>query len=408
MIARLRDVPWHALEGLGPTLAPALDAILSGAAADEQLDRLLRANKHLSADQRRVCAESLFGVGLWRRRLRAHVGDAPGLVFLACLARDLGGHPDAPRLLEVDCPAPRDLSDWRDRTSVPDWLADVLLSVAGPDAERFADALNTPGPVTARINRARCTRDELARLLADEGRTTEPGRFSDDALHLTTRPANPTATRAWRDGLFELQDEGSQLLAEMVPDDGAILDLCAGAGGKTLALAARLPRATIHATDVDRSRLDRLRTRASRAGATISIHPALPADLRVHHVLVDAPCSELGALRRGPDLRWRLDPATFHQWPPVQRALLDRAASHLLPGGSIVYATCTLRPEENDDVVRAFLATHPDFHRVRPALAPDLLDADGALRTFPHRHGTDGFFAVRLQHGLLELPLRAP
>jgi 16S rRNA (cytosine967-C5)-methyltransferase len=400
MIARLHAIPWRALDGLGPTLAPALDAILSGAPAADVLDRLLRANPTFTAAQRQVTSESLFGVGLWRRRLRAHVGDLSPLALLACLARDLGDFADAPRLLGVDVPPARPLTDWRDRTSVPDWLADALVHAVGPDAEALADALNLPGPATLRVNRARCTRDELRARLAAEHRAAEPGRFSPDALHVTTRPANLTATGAWRDGLFEVQDEGSQLLAQLVvarPGE-SVLDLCAGAGGKTLALAARLPDVTLHATDVDHERLERLRTRAARAGATVRIHHALPDDLRVHHVLIDAPCSELGALRRGPDLRWRLDPASFSRWPPLQRALLDTAARHLLPGGTVVYATCTLRSDENDDVVAAFLAARPDFHRARPALPAELLDAHGALRTFPHRHGTDGFFGVVLQH----------
>ncbi|MBE2253162.1 MAG: RsmB/NOP family class I SAM-dependent RNA methyltransferase [Myxococcus sp.] len=399
MSARLREVPWAALEGLASTLEPALARILSGAAADTELDRLLRANRHFSAHQRRVTAEALFGVGLWRRRLRAHAGPtASPLQLLACLARDLGGDATAPQRLGVDLPPSQPLTDWRDRTSLPDWLAEALEAAVGTaDAPTLADALNTPGPITVRANTARTTRDALATRLAAEDRPTTPGRWSPDALHLTIRPANLTATQPWREGLFELQDEGSQLLAALVPEGDTLLDLCAGAGGKTLALAARLPTATLHATDVDHARVERLRLRASRAGASVRLHHALPPDLRVDHVLIDAPCSELGALRRGPDLRWRLDPATFSQWPPIQRALLEQARAHLEPGGTLTYATCTLRPEENEHVVAAFLERHPDFTRERPALPDELLDADGALRLFPHRHGTDGFFAVRLR-----------
>lgn len=400
MIHRLHDVPWPALDGLSSTLEPALSRILTGAPADAELDRLLRANRAFSSDQRRVCAEALFGVGLWRRRLRAHLDDtATPLQLLACLARDLGGCLDAPRLLGVDLPAPRALTDWRDRTSMPDWLASAFESAVGEEAPALADAMNTPGPVTLRVNRAKTTRDELRARLEREGRPTTPGHWSDDALHLTTRPANLTATQAWRDGLFEIQDEGSQLLADLVPPGDSVLDLCAGAGGKTLALASREPRRALHATDVDLARLDRLRPRATRAGATVSIHGAAPpAGLHVQHVLIDAPCSELGALRRGPDLRWRLDPSSFARWPTIQRALLDLGARHLLPGGTITYATCTLRPEENDHVVAAFLESHAEFSRERPALPDALLDADGALRLFPHRHGTDGFFGVLLRH----------
>lgn len=400
MIQRLLDVPWRALDGLPATLEPALRRILTGAAADTELDRLLRANRAFSSDQRRVCAEALFGVGLWRRRLRAHLdATATPLQLLACLARDLGGCADAPERLHVELPAPRAVTDWRDRTSIPDWLACAFESAVGGEAPALADAMNTPGPVTLRVNRAKTTRDELRAQLEREGRTTTFGHWSDDALHLTTRPANLTATQAWRDGLFEIQDEGSQLLAALVPPSDSVLDLCAGAGGKTLALASREPRRALHATDVDLARLDRLRTRATRAGATVSIHGAAPpVDLHVQHVLIDAPCSELGALRRGPDLRWRLEPSSFATWPTIQRALLDLGARHLLPGGTITYATCTLRPEENEHVVAAFLDANPNFSRERPALPDALLDGEGVLRLFPHRHGTDGFFGVLLRH----------
>lgn len=378
---RLATVPWPLLPELAPVLAPALDAVLSNTPAADVLDRLLRAHPEFSAAHRRLAAEAVFGLGLWRRRLRAQRPTASPLELLAGLST-----PDA-------FPEP---TDWRDATSLPDWLADVLSPL--PDARTLADALNLPGPITVRVNSARIARDELARRLADEARPTEPGRWSPDALHVLLRPANLTATRAWQAGLFELQDEGSQLLALAVPmrPGDAVLDLCAGAGGKSLSLATRA-RAT-HASDVDRSRLERLRTRADRARATIHLHwSGPPADLRVEHVLVDAPCSELGALRRGPDLRWRLDPSSFSRWPPIQRELLETAARHLTPGGAITYATCTLRPEENEHVVDGFLRDHPEFHLEPIALDARLLDARGCLRTFPHRHGTDGFFAAVLR-----------
>jgi 16S rRNA (cytosine967-C5)-methyltransferase len=395
--ARLTTVPWLALDGLGPVLAPALDAILAGQPAETVLDHLLRAHRHLSADQRRVTAEACFGVGLWRRRLRFHAGpDAPPLVLLGILARDLGQCPDVPLPLALPPPRPPP-DDWRQRWSMPDWLADVLERVHGPDAPLAAEALCRPGPVTVRANRRFTTRDHLARTLADEGRPAEPATHAADALHLTTRPANPTATMAWQRGWFELQDEGSQLLAEAVParDGDTVLDLCAGAGGKTLALASRLPSATLHAFDVDRERLGRLRTRAARASARVHVHLERPTDLQVDHVLIDAPCSELGALRRGPDLRWRLTPDVLTRWLVVQRELLHTAARHVRPGGSLTWATCTVAPEENDAMLAAFLADDPRF-TLEPVSLP-LRSPDGCLRLAPHLHGTDGFFAAVLR-----------
>jgi 16S rRNA (cytosine967-C5)-methyltransferase len=206
---------------------------------------------------------------------------------------------------------------------------------------------------------------------------------------------------AHRDGLFEVQDEGSQLLGAAVgarPGE-SVLDLCAGAGGKTLLLAADVGAGgRVHAADPDGERLVRLRSRAERAGAAgiVAVHGAAPpADLSVDRVLVDAPCSELGALRRGPDVRWRLDPAGFAALPALQLGILARGAGHVRPGGTLVYATCTFRRAEDEDVALAFEAAHPRFARAAPAVDPAVLTPEGFLRTFPHRHGTDGFFAAR-------------
>ena len=399
--ARLRDVPWSALRSLAPLLAQPLDAVLSGTPADTVLDRFLRSHPEFSADQRRLASESIFGVGLWRRRLRAQLPPgASSLHLLGSLARDLGGSLSAASDLGVDLPPVLAVADWRDVHSLPDWLAEILTLAVGAEAPALAAALNEPGPISIRVNRSVTTREALIARLADEGRTATPGRWSPDALHITPRPANLTATEAWKAGLFEIQDEGSQLLAMLVPEGGSILDLCAGAGGKTLALASRLPQTALHAVDLDPSRLERLRARAERAKATVHLHGVRPSpELVVDHVLVDAPCSELGALRRGPDRRWLLHPESFAQWPPVQTSLLELAARHLAPNGTITYATCTLRAEENEHVVDAFLNAHAEFHLERPSVASELLHTDGTLRLFPHRQGTDGFFAAVLRLG---------
>ena len=392
--ARLREVPWAAADGLSALLGPALAQVLAGTAAEHVLDRALRAHRDLTADQRRVTAEALFGVGLWRRRLAAQCPlTTPGPLDLLETLQALSGHPGPlqPR------PAPE---DWPTLHSVPDWLAAELTRAVGAEAPALAAALNVPGPIALRTNLLRTTPTDLAAVLLAEGLPTHPGRWAASCLIADVPRPNLTGLDARRRALFEVQDEGSQVLglALGVAPGATVLDLCAGAGGKTLQLASLLGgQGALHAADVDLGRLERLRQRAFRAGATVHVHGRAPAaTLRVSHVLVDAPCSELGALRRGPDLRWRLDPATFAAWPPLQRELLERGATHLLPGGRLLYATCTLRPEENEAVVDAFLATHPDFTLVPPAVPPALLDARGFLRTFPHRHGTDGFFAALL------------
>lgn len=398
--ARLRDVPWEALAGLGPVLEPALAAVLSGQPAERVLDKLLRAHRDFTAAQRAVTAEALFGVGLWRRRLRAHVDGTP-LQLLACLARDLGHAEAAPAWLGVSLPPPRPLADWRDRCSVPDWLAAQLDAEFPGEAEALADALNTPGPVCLRANTLRVTRDELAARLAAAGLATHPGRWARDALLVDTRRPNLLGLGPDVAGLFEVQDEGSQLLGELLgaqPGDD-VLDLCAGAGGKSLQLAAHVGQAgRVHCADVDLARLERLRTRAARAHARVLIlGRAPPPSLLVPRVLVDAPCSELGALRRGPDLRWRLEPAELRRWPATQRELLRAGLRHLAPGGVLVYATCTWNRAENDAVIDAALAEDASLHLEPPPGWPTaLFDARGFLCLAPHRHGTDGFFAARL------------
>jgi 16S rRNA (cytosine967-C5)-methyltransferase len=405
--ARLRAVPWGRLEGLAPALGPALAELLGGAAAERVLDRLLRARRDLDADGRRAVAEALFGVGLWRRRLRHHAGEgAAPLALLAALLRDLAGRDDAERLLGLPAgtlPAPRPApAALAERWSLPDWLADELEEAAGTEAAALAEALALPAPIALRANAALGDRGDLAARLAREGVATRPGELAPHALVVEAgegpRP-NLFGSAAWRAGRFEVQDEGSQLLAALVaarPGE-AVLDLCAGAGGKALGLAADVgPAGTVHAADPDGDRLRRLRDRAARAGAAnVVVHGAAPPPgLDVDRALVDAPCSELGTLRRGPDLRWRIDPAGFAALPELQLALCARAAAAVRPGGRLVYATCTLRRAEDEEVARAFEAGHPEFERIAPEAPAPCVTADGFVRTWPHRHGCDGFFAA--------------
>ncbi len=412
--ARVATVPWQAIAGLAPSLGDALAAVLVEAnvtPADRALERVLKAHRDWSPEQRAVAAESLFGVALWRRRLRArHAHPVAPLHLLATLLIDLGQRAPAEvcQWLQLTDYSPPDTTapptNWRDRFSVPDWLADDLEREFGPaEAAEFAAALNMPGPVTLRANRLRVShRDELQRALAAEAVTTVPGRHARDALTITSVRPNIYGLGAARDALFEVQDEGSQLLSELVdarPGD-QVLDLCAGAGGKSLHLAAHVaPTGRVHAYDVDAGRLERLRHRAERARAAqyIAIHPSL-ASLPSHfeRILIDAPCSELGSLRRGPDVRFRLDPADFAQHVATGRQLLDFAASRLKPKGRLVFATCTLRREENEDQVAAALKRHPSLSLVTPPLA-EFATKDGYFQATPHRHGTDGFFAAILE-----------
>jgi len=207
-----------------------------------------------------------------------------------------------------------------------------------------------------------------------------------------------------------VMDEGSQLVAELVapPPGGRVLDACAGAGGKTLALGALLAgKGRVLALDTDGKKLEELRRRARRAGLTnVEARPIKEGPLGIKgqfdRVLVDAPCSGLGTLRRNPEARWRLTPADLDELPARQRAILERYAPLVAPGGRLVYATCTVDAAENDAVVDAFVRAHPDF---TPVPAKEILGraralelGDGErLRLLPHVHGTDGFFAAVLR-----------
>ena len=357
---RLEDVPWHALRQ--ELALPAIARVLDGAAAEREIDRTLRANRGLSRDERAALVEAIFGVALWRRRLAWHAGGAHSPAILLESLLSLPRQEAPPRLA--------------DRWSLPDWL-EAHLERELEDADAFCAAIATPGPICLRANRLLCTREELAERLREEGIATRLGALARDALVVESARPNLFGSPAWQDGWFEPQDEGSQLVGELVEAQPreSVLDLCAGAGGKSLQLAAT--GAAVLAHDIDASRLDRLRTRAARARAVVGIvaKPA-PAD----KVLVDAPCSELGTLRRGPDARWRIDPQALEQCPPIQAALLETAAT--LARRRLVYATCTINRGENETVAGRFEEAHPEWRREK------------TLRLLPHLTGTDGFFAV--------------
>ena len=402
---RLAQLDWAQLPEVRRPLLDALGAVLHGADAARQLTALLRSHPGWDAAHRAVASEVLFGVALWRRRLAHHAGSESPAALLAALLRDLVNLPkeSVRHWTGAELPDARPPpDDWPTRFSWPDALAPELERALGPEAPLFAAACNLPGPVTVRANRLRLDRDALADRLQAEGVTSHPALYAPDALHLDGRP-NVLGLRAHQEGLFEVQDEGSQLVGGLVEARPGLrlLDLCAGSGGKTLLLAAGLQGSgRVDAYDTDGEALERLRHRAERAGAsdTVRVLQAVP-DHTYDAVLVDAPCSALGALRRGPDVRWRLDVASFARWPPLQRALLETAAPRVGPAGRLVYATCTVRPEENEEVIRGFLEAHPEFGQVEAPVPADLRRGP-ALVTLPHRHGTDGFYGAVLERAV--------
>ncbi|MGB5949934.1 MAG: RsmB/NOP family class I SAM-dependent RNA methyltransferase, partial [Parvibaculum sp.] len=305
------------------------------------------------------------------------------------------------------------------RLNYPEWLHAEFERAYGASLEREMAALMERAPTDLRVNLLKSGREAAREALAAENVETEPTPHSPWGLRLLGR-ANIPGLGAFRDGLIEVQDEGSQLACLLTgarPGE-QIVDLCAGGGGKSLALASLMAnRGQIHACDTDRRRLGKLMPRAQRAGArniqTRFIGPlAMPAapdaefsDLagRADCVLVDAPCSGSGAWRRSPDARWRLTPELLESYRAIQREVLARGAALVRPGGRLVYVTCSLLPCENEDQVAGFLASHPDF-AARPwaALWPEDLPrppaAEGeALRLSPASTGTDGFFIAVME-----------
>lgn len=293
-------------------------------------------------------------------------------------------------------------------------LARVLLDTLGAEAEAFLEAVGQPPPRTLRANRLKGTRESLAARLEAQGFESEPTRWAEDGL-LIRSGGDLFRTEAFQDGAFEMQDEGSQLIAELVapPPGGLVVDACAGAGGKSLALASRLGgRGRVVALDIHGHKLEALRERARRAGASnveaVRIEPEGPLPPRVlehleraDRVLVDAPCSGLGVLRRNPEAGARLEPQDLARFPPLQAAILDRFVPLLRPGARLIYATCTVLPAENQDLVAQVNASHPSLEPVRAteilggARGRPVTEASGfALRLRPELHGSDGFFAA--------------
>jgi 16S rRNA (cytosine967-C5)-methyltransferase len=301
--------------------------------------------------------------------------------------------------------------------SLPDWLADRLVADWGDEAEPLALALNQRAPMTVRANLLLGDRDALAAELARAGLETRPGAWCDTALHVESR-TNLFALDAFRRGALEAQDEGSQLLADLAvaPTRAApggarlVVDLCAGAGGKTLAIAARLGnRGRIIATDVDPHKLEELRRRARRAGVSNAKAVQLaggswPPEIdalrgKADVVLVDAPCSGIGALRRNPEARWRLREADLATFAARQREILGGARALVAPGGRLVYATCTLLAIENADVVASVVGPGLAAIPLSEILGDRArsLGGGGVFTVTPNHHGTDGFFACVLR-----------
>ncbi len=296
------------------------------------------------------------------------------------------------------------------RANLPQWLYDRLVARDGEAATLLlAEALNRPAPLDLRVNALKAKREDVIAELATAPIVCEPTPYAPLGIRVMKKPALQNLP-LFQSGAIEVQDEGSQLLAQIVTAKRGemVVDFCAGAGGKTLALGAAMRNTgRLYAFDVSEKRLAKLKPRLARSGLS-NVHPVLIAHEndakvkrlagKIDRVLVDAPCSGLGTLRRNPDMKWRQTPESILELNAKQAAILSSAARLVKPGGRLVYATCSLLDEENEAIAGQFLAAHADFALVPMAeilLEQKIpLEMRDYLKLAPHLHQTDGFFAA--------------
>jgi len=408
-------------------LEAAVEALALALRFDRPADTVLRdffgARRALGSRDRAFIAEAVYGV-LRRKRTVDYLAQGGGArrMLLACLAR-VGGM----SIRELAAVTTQDEQSWLTgvkaqpledlplalRAELPDWIVERLRTHhSEADIAALARGLNEPAPLDLRVNMLLASREAVQQALAVDAVVAEPTPFSPVGLRVKGRPAI-NRHPLFLEGAVEVQDEGSQLLGFLLAPKrhDLVVDFCAGAGGKSLMLGALMhSHGRIYAFDVSAARLARMKPRLKRSGLS-NIHPQTirnENDLRIKRlagkidrVLVDAPCSGLGTLRRNPDLKWRQSPQSLGELKLKQAAILHAAANLVKPGGRLVYATCSLLAEENEDIVTAFLTRRPEFLGLH---CGDLLreqrielDTGKLLRLYPHLHGTDGFFAAALQ-----------
>ncbi len=384
--------------------------------ADQALSAYFRSHRNLGQQDRAFVAETVFAVLRRKRSLEAAAGSAaPHALAIAALIRVFGLSGRA--LEDRDAALATRIKSAQTgafaqavQADLPDWLWQRLSAEYDPaEAMGIARGLLNPAPLDLRVNLAKLSREEaLARLELEAA----PTPHSPAGIRLKGKP-QINRHALFLDGSLEVQDEGSQLLAYLLaPRRGEMIaDFCAGAGGKTLALSMLMQGSgRIYAMDVSEKRLRELAPRAARAGIS-NVHPIVlsgEGDIRakrlagkLDRVLVDAPCSGFGTLRRNPDLKWRHGEGAVAELAAKQSRILNAAAKLLKPGGRLVYATCSILSEENEAVADRFAVEHPEFKGLSCAelLATQriVLATGERLRLWPHRHGTDGFFAAAFE-----------
>ncbi len=298
--------------------------------------------------------------------------------------------------------------------SYPIWLVQRwLIRLGSEETESFCQASNLIPPTTVRVNTLKTTVAAMVAYFKDLGFFVEPGKFVPETLHLRSIRTDLSSLDQYEGGAFQVQDEASQLIAHLLqPQPGErILDACAGLGAKSTHLAQLMEnQGEIIALDKQGWKLTRLLENAQRLAVSciepvemdvLELEPTEKA-LSYERILLDAPCTGLGVIRRNPDIKWKVKQKDFRRLHLMQKKMLAKLAPLLKPGGVLLYATCTVSNEENEETVHSFLAEHPEYQleSARPYLPPgsaDVVDRSGAVQTWPQRHGTDGFFAARLR-----------
>ena len=395
--------------------------------ADQVVSRFFRDHREFGPRERATLAETVYtvlrkkllfdhlspsGSGSKERRM-AILGFYGPRDFLKSALNDT----EKRWLDNCDAVKPDDLLE-RHRHNLPEWMVRPLKAQVGNGFWPLVESLQQPAPLDLRVNTLNDKRADVQKELAAAALKAVPTPFSPWGLRIDGKPAL-NKLDAFTRGAVEVQDEGSQLLALLLDAKRGemAVDFCAGAGGKTLAIGATMRNTgRLYAFDTSAHRLDALKPRLARSKLS-NVHPAAIAHERderikrlagkIDRVLVDAPCSGLGTLRRNPDLKWRQSPKSVEELTAKQTAILQSAARLVKSGGRLVYATCSVLPEENEAIAEAFSAANPDFE---PQDAKSLLEAlkvegaeglcaggeDGTryLRLWPHLHATDGFFAA--------------
>ena len=391
--------------------------------ADNTLSRYFREHTRLGGRERGVIAEAVYG--LLRNKLVytsfAESGSGPSMRRLTLLGLAdavgvdaLGGLSEEEtqwltHVMQID----KNMLPAELRSNLPNWLYTRLVERFGEEETlQLAETLNTPAPLDLRVNSIKSNREQVIADLLEAPVVAEPTPYAALALRIQKKPALQNLP-VFKTGAVEVQDEGSQLLAQVV---GArrgemVVDFCAGAGGKTLALGAIMRNTgRLYAFDIADKRLAKLKPRLARSGLS-NVHPVLIAHEndakikrlagKIDRVLVDAPCSGLGTLRRNPDVKWRVRPESITELTVKQLSILNGAARLVKAGGRLVYATCSILDEENEGIVTQFLAANDAFSLVPMKEVMEEqripLEMGDYLKLSPHRHQTDGFFAAVLE-----------